>query len=399
MNKGLSIKAVLFPVFCLLATGFSQPPSGGGTPFYHQNRTVIPFKLEGHKIYVQVYIKNSSRPSWFILDTGAFTSIGDPLMKRFNFSKDKTLRASGDIKFAYTIREKVTVQVGQIGVNDFRLVYMDHSFFYQTDPQLQGFLGSDFLRFFYVKIDYQRKELTLSRDPFPVPRISGTSRIRMNTGNPAFLPEIDCRIDKRWSWSGLIDTGAPFAFVFPIAALSHQKSAGQPVIESNGIMLSWPTSKIDKNYLSRVDHLKLGELELTDLPVIFANTEDIILGESFLSQFQIYLNYPENEIVMVPQGSLNWKSNFFSIGVKLMRSADRQLIIDAIWRSSPADKAGLTVGMEVLDINGQKTDQMQDQQWISLLNNDRIHTIELILRDGYREKNIQLKKVPLLPVN
>jgi hypothetical protein len=391
-------------VFIFLFSIFVSPtPSqsyfGGGTPFQNQRVSRIPFKLNGHKIYIEVLINNSSRPYWFILDTGAFTSIGESVREACNFSKGRPLKASGSIKYAYSVPESVTLQVGQLGVRDFRLVCMDYAHFYQTDPNMQGFLGSDFLKFFYVKLDYRNRELTLSQDPLPIHNTSQKFILFMNTNNSAHLPRIQCEVDNRWNWSGLIDTGAPHAIVFPMNALSQQRKTGQPIIESDGIMLSWPTSSLDKNYLSRVDRLEMGNLEINDFPVVFANTEDIILGESFLSQYEIYLNYPKNEIILIPYGTVNWKNNFFSVGIKLKKTADNRTIIDAIWKGSEAEKAGLGTGTEIIKINRKNTRGMGSEEWVNLLNNDRIHTIELVVKQGYRQKTYQLKKAPLLPVN
>jgi hypothetical protein len=291
------------------------------------------------------------------------------------------------------------MQVGQVGVNDFKVVCMDYDYFSQADPGLEGFLGSDFLKNFYVKIDYLNRQLTLSRDPIPITGASQKYLIRMNTSNAACLPKIQCRVDNSWSWSGLIDTGSPHSIVFPVDALSQMRSTGQPIIESNGIMLSWPTSHLSKNYLSRVDQLKAGDLEIRNIPVVFANTDDIILGESFLSQYEVYLNYPSNEIILVPQGIVSWKSNFFSVGIKLQRTRDQRTVIDAIWKGSPADLAGLSIGTEIRQINRKSTTSMAREEWVNLLNNDHIPTIELTTKEGYREKVYQLKKAPLLPDN
>jgi hypothetical protein len=395
-----TIPLIVTVLVLIFNTGvYCQPPFGGGTPFHYQRMTTIPFQTDGHILYVDVYLNNSRRSSRFILDTGAFSSIGEPLRNRLNLSKGRSLQTSGAIKYAYSINEPVSIQVGQVGVNDFKIVCMDYDYFYQADPNFQGFLGSDFLKNFYVKIDYRNRQLTLSRDPIPVTGTSQKYLFRMNTGNAAGLPKIQCRVDDSWSWSGLIDTGSPHAIVFPVDALSQMRSTGQPIIESDGIMISWPNSHLSKNYLSRVDQLRMGDLEIRDIPVVFANTEDIILGESFLSQYEIYLNYPANEVILTPQRVINWKNNFFSAGIKLERTGDQRTIIEAIWKGSPADLAGLSTGTEVLQINRQSTTSMSREEWVNLLNNDRIPTVELVIKQGYREKTYQLKKAPLLPAN
>ena len=130
------LKIILSGIIYLSTIGISPAPSqapfGGGKPFYNQRVSQIPIKMIGHKLYVEVRINNSPRPSWFILDTGAFSSLGEPLRKSLNLSQGRALRASGSIKYAFRINEPVSLQVGQVGVNEFRIVCMDYDYFYQT---------------------------------------------------------------------------------------------------------------------------------------------------------------------------------------------------------------------------------------------------------------------------
>jgi hypothetical protein len=353
--------------------------------------------MDGHKIYVQVKTDRSSRPLSFILDTGAFTSVSGETAHLLGLTKGSSLLTSGEISYAHFVNEPISLQVGDIEVDQFRLVSMDFSHFYQADPNFHGFLGSDFLKFFYLKIDYRRRELTLSKNPLPLPRSGSPFRIKMNTRNPAFLPIITCRIDNRWNWSGLIDTGSPFAVIFPLAALDNHRHNGAPLIASDGLFASWPTSTIKRNYLSRVKNLSMSKLEFDNMPVIFANSDDILIGEELLSRFEIYLHYPDNELILVPQASLIWRNNFYSIGIYLGKNSRNKTVVDAIWQGSPASLARVPLQAEVLKINQQSTSRLSLREMNGVLHNDRINTIELLLKEGYREKSYLLKKAPLLP--
>ncbi len=388
------ISLSLFMVCGLL---FSQTHFGGGTPRFQQDISIIPFRMEGHKIYVQVKTDRSSRPLSFILDTGAFTSVSGETMQLLGLTKGPALLTSGEISYAHFLQETVSLQVGDMVVDEFRLVSMDYKHFYQAASDFHGFLGSDFLKFFYVKIDYRRKELTLSRKPLPIPRSDNIYRIKLDTRNVAFLPRISCRVDNSWNWSGLIDTGSPFAVVFPLASLDNQRNNGAPLIASDGLFASWPTSTIERNYLSRVKNLSVSKLEFDDMPVLFANSDDILLGEELLSRFDIYLHYPDNELILVPRTSLLWKNNFYSIGIHLGKASGNKTVVEGIWQGSPASLARVPLHAEVLKINKQSTSRLSLREMNGVLHNDRINTIELLVKDGYREKTYLLKKAPLLP--
>jgi hypothetical protein len=353
--------------------------------------------MDGHKIYVQVKTDRSVRPLTFILDTGAFTSVSGNTAEYLGLSKGSPLITSGEISYAHFLRELITIDLGEIAVDKFRLVAMDYSFFQPTNSDFQGFLGSDFLKYFYVKIDYRRKELTLSRNPLPVPGSGKIYRLKLDTRNPAFLPRINCQVDDNWNWSGLIDTGSPFGVVFPLAALNKQRRSGAPLIASDGLFASWPSSTIERNYLSRVEKLSISKLEFDDMPVLFANSDDILLGEELLSRFDIYLHYPDNELILVPQTSLRWKNNIYSVGIHLEKKSGNKTMVGAIWQDSPAALAKIPLYAEVLKINQQPTSRLSLREMNGILHNDRISTIVLLVQDGYREKKFLLKKTALLP--
>jgi len=167
MRRMLIILSI--PVFMLVGQLFSQTHFGGGKPRFQKDISIIPFRMEGHKIYVPVKTDCSSRPLSFILDTGAFTSVSGETAQLLGLTKGPALLTSGAISYAHLLKEAVSLQVGAMTVDKFRLVSMDYSHYYQAASDFHGFLGSDFLKFFNVKIDYRRKELTLSQKPFSIP--------------------------------------------------------------------------------------------------------------------------------------------------------------------------------------------------------------------------------------
>ncbi len=378
-------------------TCFAQSgnPFSGGTPVLQSQSDRFSFELIGHRIYIPVSINHSGKIYKFILDTGAFTSMDQRTAEELGLQRGSSLKVEGKIKFAYLLKDKISVRLGDMEVKNFQAAVMDYSTFYTVDPGLCGFLGSDFLKYFYVSIDYLKNELILADSPFPVS--SGGYRIPIDTRNEGNLPRIQCRVNDRWSWPGLIDTGAPFALVFPLEVIEKEGWRPAPLIESRGVMASWPNSPIGKNYLGRLGTVKTGPLELTDMAVLFSNTDDIIWGYELLSQFRIFLHYPDNELFLIPYGKVKLASNFFSTGIKLSKTPENKTLVEAIWKGSPAEQAGLPLKSEVISLNSRALKNMSINDINQILNNDRIAAIELVYRDGYREKKILLKKAPLLP--
>lgn len=370
-------------------------PFSGGKPVFPVSPAKISFELKGHRIYLQVWINQTSKSLRFLLDTGAFTSINRRTAEELGLHCGALLPIEGKIKSANLLQEKVTVRLGEVEIRNFQMVVMDYSIFHTVDADLRGFLGSDFLQYFYVSLDYQSKELILNRSPFSIP--AGTYRIPLDTRNEAHLPRIKCQINDRWSWPGLIDTGAPFALVLPLKVVDSEGWRISPLIESEGVAASWPHSQIDKNYLGRLHTVRSAELELTETAVIFSNTDDVIWGQELLSQFRVLLHYPENECILIPKGKIQLASNFFSVGLKLRKTPENTTMVAAIWKDSPADRAGVSLNSEVLSLNGKPTQNLSMNEINLMLNNDRINTIEMIYREDQRKRKVLLKKAPLLP--
>lgn len=397
------LKPLLIIVGWMFLIGIAQAQRealfSGGIPVFHREKCTIPFELKGHKIYVPVSLQQSRKTYQFILDTGAFSSISQELAEELQLNTDRALSAGTEIKQAHLVKEQMSVQLGDMEVKNFRMISMDFSYFYQTDPDLDGFLGSDFLRYFYVHINNPKQELVLSQYPFSYPSDRPHYQIKLEGRDQASRPKTQCQINDRWSYEALIDTGAPFTIVFPLTLLNKQDWRRFPLIESIGVMASWPNSSIQKNYLTRIEHLKLGMLELNNIPVIFSNTDDIVVGQELLSQFQIYLNYPDYEMILVPAGKIFTKSNYFSTGLKVSKANNGRTFIEAIWKGSAAEQAGLLPGTEIIKINSIAAAGLSLTEINRLLNDDRITAIEMMVKKDNEERKVLLTKAFLLPDN
>lgn len=398
---------MLKPLFILVGSLFligiapaqKEALFSGGIPVFHREKCTIPFERKGHKIYVPVTLQQSRKIYQFILDTGAFSSISQELTEELRLNTDQALSAGTEIKQAHLVKEKVSIRLGDMEVENFRLVSMDLSYFYQTDPDLDGFLGSDFLRYFYVHINNPKQELVLSQYPLSYPSDRSHYQIKLQNSDKASRPKTPCQINDRWSSEALIDTGAPFTIVFPLSLLNKQDRRRFPLIESIGVMASWPNSSIQKNYFTRIEHFKMGMLELNNIPVIFSNTDDIVIGQELLLQFQIFLNYPDHEMILVPGGKIFFKSNYFSTGLKVSTAKDGRTFVEAVWKGSAAEQAGLLPGTEIIKINSIALPGLSLTEINRVLNDDRIAAIEMVVKKDDEERKVLLKKAYLLPDN
>jgi hypothetical protein len=169
------------------------------------------------------------------------------------------------------------------------------------------------------------------------------------------------------------------------------------LIRSKGILAKWPGTSLDYNYLWRIKKLKCGELEIKDLPVLFAElplnfTASGLIGKKLLEHYLLTIDYPGQELILVPNGTGDPQSNIFSCGVGLKKGTDGRTIVQGFWEGSPADRASLAVGTEIVEINDKTTSDLSLAQINYILEDDRVKTIKFLIRAEGRNKKVELAK-------
>ncbi|MFH1851328.1 MAG: PDZ domain-containing protein, partial [Candidatus Neomarinimicrobiota bacterium] len=155
------------------------------------------------------------------------------------------------------------------------------------------------------------------------------------------------------------------------------------------------------NYLWRVQKLELGELELTNLPVIFAELPNqlktALIGKDLLDKFLITINYPEGDLILIPKGNHDLKTNIFSTGLALRKDKHNKTYVRGFWEDSPADNNSLQPADEIYAINNVETAELSIKEINAILENEQIHSIELKIKDGDNIRETVLNKKMLFP--
>ena len=372
-----------------------------GKPVMEKENSSIPFDLYGHIIFVEVKINDSQKAYNFLFDTGALCFIDEKAADELHLEKGMEMPTMGEIPKAYLTKSPVQISLGDVKVKDLIVPISDFSNFLKSGhgPQMDGFIGSDFLRFFKVTIDYRKKVLIFSSNSGSSDPPCDGYKIKFENHFPIRAPMAEIEIDREIKIKGMIDTGSPYLIVCPLALMEDQDFLkGRKFIMSEGIMAKWPISDIDKNYLSRFKSLKIGSLEIRNIPVLFANTGNVLIGRDFLDQFIVTINYPANELILRPNGKPAFESNLFSAGLALERiEENNKTVVRGFWKGSPADKSGFKVGDEVLEINSKKAKDLSYFEIKSILNNDTIPIIELLIKCDEGVREIVLNKEMLFP--
>jgi hypothetical protein len=371
-----------------------------GTPALLNERCVIPFQLVGHRIYVKTRLNDALKEYNFIFDTGALTAVDIKVAEELGLGIGREIPTPDKTIKAYLAQKDVTIVLGTVWLADFIVPLFDFAQIQDEEdqyPAIDGFIGSDFARFYRVTIDYRSKSLVFSPRADLPDSSTALHRIPFEQHIPIRAPTVECTIDGDIVTKGIIDTGSPFFAVFPLSLLEKQRFPDErELLKSVGVMAEWPFWPIEHNYLARIRSLKVGSLELQDVIVLYANTKNILLGEKFLSQFVVSLHFPEHEMVLIPYGDGAFEHNVFSTGLKLMRE-EGKTIIASYWEGSPADRAGISVQDEVLEIDGRNTSDVPVGELQAVLRNNSVETVQLLLKTENGEREVVIEKEMLFP--
>jgi hypothetical protein len=395
-----------------------------GNPVRLETTSAIPFELVGHKILVPIRINGGEREFTFFLDTCGPTIIDLSVAGELHLEKGREIPLNDDSK-AFLTDKKADISLGDAQVEDLRLLMMDMGIFQKSAGRsIHGIVGSNFLRHFRVTFDYRAKQLVLEQSSAeksssakqvylgnsPPDAESGTGVVLLGNGGytipcskrfPLHWPTVQCRLDGDITAEALLDTGSPYAIAAPVSLIEKQDfTQERPLLESEGIFVKWPgayADSLERNYLARLDSFQIGDLQITNLPVIYANTGSILLGKGFLSRYVVTIDYPAEELTLLPYSDTNFDRNLFSTGLRLKSEKPGRTVVKGFWKGSPADREGLRPGDEVLSINSTATGDLTDREISRLLNDDAITVIDLVVKEGDSARRVSLKKEMLLP--
>jgi PDZ domain len=178
-----------------------------------------------------------------------------------------------------------------------------------------------------------------------------------------------CILNNEIEVQGMIDTGSPYSIVLPLDYLDLlRETFTSPLIESVGEMAKWPMSKNDTSYLTYLNSLIIGDIEIQDVPVLFTDIFSIIIGKDILDEYICTIDYPHHQVQFQIQSDTKFESDYYIMDLKLSRKNDK-VIVKGFWKDSPFDIAGLKVGSEILSVNNISIDDKQIMEIKDLIYN------------------------------
>lgn len=363
-------KGLLYLLFlCTLHTSVAQ--TLGFSLADGKTKVSIPIEISNNLVIVPVVI-NGTLPLKFILDTGVRTAIltqkGFSDLLNLAYSRKLSISGPGGVKMidAY-ITNNVSLELpGVISKGHAMLVleedYLELRNYLGTD--VHGVLGYELFSRFIVKIDYEKKVLTLMQPErfrpgakyHPIPIEIQDTKPYITT--PVFLNDTTKILAKL-----LVDSGASHGLMLEPSTHDRIVVPSHTISSIIGRGLGGEiTGKV-----GRVKSIQLGPFNLGNAIANFPDPNSYFdslklgntprngsIGGEILTRFTVVFNFSKGQMFLKRNASFNkpFYYNLSGLTVKAKGVRLNAFEITDVRSGSAADKAGVCAGDEIVGING-----------------------------------------------
>ncbi|UCF04466.1 MAG: aspartyl protease family protein [bacterium] len=314
-------------------------------------------------IYLPVKLAPDAPDEIFLLDSGAgMTVIDSTLAAMLELPSGGTLTglgAGGVANFSMTRIPALYlrgVEFSTQSVISYPLTRFRERF---TDIEFTGILGYDFLSRFTTHIDFEGKTISLyepdSTPPSPSDAVIDAPLIHN-------ILSFTGRVNGSHSGTFLLDTGANSSVLRKEFVKEHDL-ADPDQLPRIAVIGAGGREEVA---LRRFDSFEVGGIVI-EQPVFAIAREPAgigafdgisgIIGNDILERFTVILDYKHQKIHLSRNGMFDEPFFKDKCGLQIMRSADSRVLIILVVAGSPAEKAGLKVGDEIVAVDGQKIEK------------------------------------------
>ena len=352
---------LLRPVFLIfLITGhiFLSGAKAQNTPVVS-----VPFILNHDHIIIQLRL-DDSEPLNFLFDSGAGgTLITKEVADSLRFkstAKRKNIGVTGSHKVG--VIKGIKLEVGDKKLGNITLLSTDNPLEELDDGRkVHGVIGYTILSKYIVEIDYSLQQLNLfNRNSFTYDGNGQTLPIKLESNLPVTKATILMYNGVTFDGDFLVDTGARSYLIISapsVVKFNMAENIGNYYTVRAEIGSSQKRTKIR---YGKLQSMQFAEHNFQDLPVALSSDnkgvlskEDLngIIGNRLLKRFNVIFDYQHELIHLEPNNHFEDSYVINSSGLNVSFNQGKPFIMNVVDRS-PADRAGLRNGDEIISING-----------------------------------------------
>jgi predicted aspartyl protease len=293
----------------------------------------------------------------FLVDTGADCTIIDSgLARQLGLKPSET----ATLQRNYSVEEVSTAVVDHFRVgpqtwSDLHVAVMDLSALSRAQPtHISGVLGTDLLRALIVKLSYATGTVQVITD-----RDSDVPRIALKKTRSRYLMPVTIGSS---TFDLLLDSGTNMTALSNSAWRKLAPRKMGSVLEGVLSSGSPPGSFIACTLELRVGEANSSLLSLRNFPLrvispspsgSFADTGfEGILGGDVLEHFIVTLDLQHDSIYLKPDAAYRPDPyEFTTVGMQFYKASEDAFFVAAVWKSSPAEAAGIMPGDRILSVN------------------------------------------------
>lgn len=367
----------------------------------HQKVAKFPFDLHANLIVLKATLDDSDTLR-FILDTGvSSTIVTDPkraLTLGVNYVRRVKIAGAGEGEaLMANVSVGHTIRIGDVIANQQSLVVLDEDVLQLSEflgVPIHGIFGHDIFSNFVVTIDFENRMLTLTEPKkFKYKPSMGTQYPIVLTQSKPYTDAIAMvRNDKVIPMRLVIDTGAGHALLL---------NAGdkEPIHLPDKIMRAnlgrGLNGEINGN-IGRVDKIRMGSVEMRDILASFPDSLSFSMkftnddqkrqgsiGCELLRRFTVTLNYRDGYMILKPlkrRMKETFEHDMSGLDVRAKGDLFNKYIINRVIENSPADKAGLEEGDELIFVNNQNVNELTISEIYKILSRKEGKEVECFYR-------------------
>jgi hypothetical protein len=328
----------------------------------------LPFRYENNFIVVDVLF-NGFLPLHFLFDTGAEHTI---LTKReisdlmqIDYQRRFTvIGADLETELTAYLARGIALRIKAFRAINRSILVLDEDYFRFEEfagVNIHGIFGADIFRRFVVKVDYDRKVITLY-DPGHFQRPAGYMELQLeiNRGKPYVKANALFGDSTNADLKLLLDTGANLPLLLHTNTHPNLNLPEEVIRSQFGRGLGGEL----RGFVGRLQELQLQGYTFNNVVTTFQdispeldsaylNNRNGLVGNPMLSRFSLIIDYIREKCYIKPNRDFDEDFRFDRSGLLLAASGIHldDYIVYGVVPGSPAEEAGIQVGDEIVKVN------------------------------------------------